>query len=364
MVSTISEELSNKIKGISFLSALLVVLLHASLYGLDAHCNVVSWHVIRFLSYGVTRVAVPLFFFISGFLFTHQYDNGIRSTDLLKRRFISLGKPYIYWSLIYVFTLMLFTIWGNHMTGRPLNNNTCLELPLTSWKNPFRIFGVDVFIVPACGPLWYVRNLFFLFPLFPLLQKFFVKRHVGAVFLAVMAFCYFAHSFKYEPEPWWKIIETGFAIRGLLFFAAGIYLKRFPVHFEMPCHMAVTLCMVWFLLAWPWHFSFIVNVALDSVSVLIGSVAFWKIYDFLPGIKKLASWRAVHYSFFIYVSHWVIMSILFCRKVCDFIKTRICDSDLLIYGLRFVVAVGVAIAAAYLLERFMPKLYKALTGGR
>ena len=124
-------------------------------------------------------------------------------------------------------TLLVFTMIGNHFAGRPLNSNTCLILPLTSWKNPFRIFGFDMFIVPICGPLWYVRNLLLLFILFALLQKLFKYRIVGGISLALLTCCYFMHSLKYETEPWWRLLETGFAVRGILFFSAGIYFKRF-----------------------------------------------------------------------------------------------------------------------------------------
>ncbi|MBQ9445632.1 MAG: acyltransferase family protein, partial [Victivallales bacterium] len=104
----------------------LIVLLHAyeeSLLSASNHC---SFYVAKFLSMGISQTAVPFFFIISGFLLACQYDGGIPYSQLVKKRFISLGKPYVYWCILYALAYLLFAFWGNHLSGRALTENTWL----------------------------------------------------------------------------------------------------------------------------------------------------------------------------------------------------------------------------------------------
>jgi len=342
----------------------MVVLLHAGHYGNHDPGNVWAWHVIRFLSYGVTKAAVPLFFFISGFLFAHQYDSGRPFFELLKRRFISLGRPYVYWSLIYLLKLALFTVVANYLCGRLWNNGTGLVIPLFSWRNVVLILGLSLFAFPIYFPLWYIRNLLLLFPLFVPLRKLLKSRIFGGVFLIVLAVCCVMRSWDCISGPWRQFVETGFSLNGVFCFSAGIYFKNFPPQVKNSIPLAVVLCLVWFVLAWPWRFAFTINFAVNNLSVLVGCAAIWCVYDFLPGRKKLESRPIVHYAFFIYVSHYVIMSSLFCRKLCVWVGRTVRDGGLLIYAARFIVTAIIAIALAYVLERYAPKLYRALSGGR
>jgi hypothetical protein len=45
-------------------------------------------------------------------------------------------------------------------------------------------------------------------------------------------------------------------------------------------------------------------------------------------------------------------------------RKQIIDSDWLIYFLRFLVPLSISFGLAFVLERYFPKLYRALTGGR
>lgn len=359
-----NERLSAKLRGVSFLCAILIVLLHAGISGRYDHDNIFVFHVIRFLSYGISKAAVPLFFFISGFLFAYQYDNGKTFGVMMKRRLNSLGKPYIYWSLIYVLKLALFTIAVNHLSGRALNAGTDFVLPLFSLRNLVLILGLDLTAFPIYFPLWYVRNLFLLFLVFLPLQKLLKKQLAGGIFLFLIAVCCILRSFEFISGPYRQIVETGFSLNGLLCFSAGIYFNNFHVESKKNLSAAVILCVIWLVLAWPWKFSPSINFALNNLSVLVGSAAFWLIYDHLPGREKLESLPCLHYSFFIYVSHYIIMSILFGRKVYNWFGRMIHDGGLLFYVMQFIVTMIIVMVSAYVLERFVPKLYRALTGGR
>lgn len=356
-------QLSTKLRGVSFLGALMIILFHAEISGWYDQGHVFAWDVIQF-THSISKAAVPLFFAISGFLFAYQYDNGKTFLELTKRRLNTLGKPYIYWSLIYTAKLALLTVLGNYLAGRQLNSGTDFVLPLYSWKNPVLILGLDLSAFPIYFPLWYIRNLFLLFLIFVPLRKILKSRIGGGIFLGVVAICCIMRSADWISGPWRLFIETGFSLNGLLCFSAGVYFKFYPVSGGKNFRTAVMSCLLWILLAWPWHLPSGIGFALNNLSVLIGSAAIWRIYDHLPGRAKLETWPILHHSFFIYAAHYIVMSILFGRKVCLLINRMARDGGLLLYAAQFIVTAAAVIVLAYLLERFVPKLYRALSGGR
>ena len=368
MPVSISKTLSSKIKAVSFLCSLLIGLLHAYEQSLISESNHCTYYVAKFLSLGVCEMATPFFFIISGFLLACQYDNGVPYPQLLKRRLSSLGKPYVYWCIIYALVYAVFAVLCNHLAGRALNENTCLVMPLYSWENPFRvlnpfrILGVNLFEFPVNGPLWYIRNLFFLVLLSSALMTVMKTKARGQIFIALTFILYMFHFTI--PSPWHQFFNTGFSFRGLLFFSIGIYLERFPMVWKPGVWMSWLLCLGWLLLALPWQLSPNLGFIVLRISIVIGCIALWSIYDTIPWHGKLESWHGVQYSFFIYASHFAVLNILFCKKVCDLIRLHIIDSDLLIYTARFVVPMAIAIVLAYLFERYIPKIYRALTGGR
>ena len=361
MPVSISQALSAKFKGISFICAMLVVLLHAYNPSMDSMAG--PFHLIgHFLSIDICGIAVPFFFIISGYLLACQIDSGASYSQLVTRRLKSLGLPYLYWCLIYTFTLVAFTIYGNHLAERPLNTNTPLILPLTSWQNPFRLLGFDFSQFPACGPLWFVRNLILLALVSPILWAILRHRGTSLIFLAVLAPFFFVHFTIHRP--WWQFWQIGFSFKGLFFFSSGIYLRRFPVPWKPSLAIALSICMVWLLLAWPWGIPKNSAFVILHASFPIGCLALWYIYDFLPFRKSLENMHAVKYSFFIFVSHYAILNMLFCQKSCDLLKKHHVSNELTIYALRFIITAAFSIFLAQILERLAPKLYRALTGRR
>ena len=98
--------LSQKIKLISFFSIVMVVVLHS--YNIDIKQNGVvlalpkdfNWFLQTFFSFGVTRIAVPIFFIISGFLFFKDAQNEYpRFNQKILKRFKTLVIPYFFWVL-------------------------------------------------------------------------------------------------------------------------------------------------------------------------------------------------------------------------------------------------------------------------
>ncbi len=78
-VVQIDKKLSLKLSRVSFLCAMLVVAIHCS-YRIDSFDElprVFAWFQ-AVVNYGVTRIAVPLFFVIFGFLFFRDFDQSVK----------------------------------------------------------------------------------------------------------------------------------------------------------------------------------------------------------------------------------------------------------------------------------------------
>lgn len=121
--------LSNKIRFISFASILMVVLLHS--YNLsywyelsDPHrqiLNSVSLFVQIFFTEGITRIAVPLLFTLSGFLFFYTLDFSFAGfVSKFRRRMRSLVVPYLIVSILWLATGLLLYKYKTTLTKRRL----------------------------------------------------------------------------------------------------------------------------------------------------------------------------------------------------------------------------------------------------
>lgn len=93
-----STYLSNKLRAISFLSIVLVVILHSQLL---VYSKGNSFHLQQFLTSEVTRISVPFFFYISGFLLFYNCKtlNYSWYCSKLKKRVRSLLVPFLIWSI-------------------------------------------------------------------------------------------------------------------------------------------------------------------------------------------------------------------------------------------------------------------------
>lgn len=104
---------------------------------------------------GVCRVAVPLFFLISGYLFfSKEWDMSIY-LNKMKRRFHSLFIPYCLFIIIAMIIIgSLQCIVPEMLSGKykPVYEYDWYDYLLAFWK-------MDGRFIPYVAPLWFVRNL-------------------------------------------------------------------------------------------------------------------------------------------------------------------------------------------------------------
>ncbi|MBP4137804.1 acyltransferase family protein [Flavobacterium geliluteum] len=162
-----NEYLSVKLKLISFFSMIMVVFLHSYNLVINLTSGTVlvdqgySTFIQNFISQGIARVAVPLFFSISGYLFFLNSRGELKEFILkFNKRLKTIVIPYLFWS---IFCLLLFLI----MQSIPqlaifFTNKHVIDYTVSE-------FISSVFINPIPYQLWFLRDLMILVVLSPIL---------------------------------------------------------------------------------------------------------------------------------------------------------------------------------------------------
>lgn len=176
-----SKEFSNKIKNINFLLTCLVVLLHCNCM-VYANTDLILYPFINYINDIISvicDIAVPSFFVLSSFLFFQNY-NSKKCTKKITSRIKSLVVPYLFWNTIFlIYNLIIFQIPG--VSG--MNSNGSIIIPEISV-----IFILKSIIFAYYTPLWYIRTLFFLVLVSPIIYYIIKKFNKKSLLLIPIIF--------------------------------------------------------------------------------------------------------------------------------------------------------------------------------
>lgn len=174
-------------------------IIHERVYGL--HFPIYYYYVIDLFSDVLPRVSVPLFFFFSGYLFFFNNNFTIDSyKQKLFRRFRTLMIPYFLWNSIalmkvFIIKLPLFSA----LFPNAYKIDICFSLGRLFDTFFFNENGVVIYpdstgiIVdnpqPIDGPLWYVRDLFSMIIISPIIYMAICK--FRRLFLIIVSLLWF-----------------------------------------------------------------------------------------------------------------------------------------------------------------------------
>lgn len=184
----------------SLLCAVLVVSIHVG------RCNVVGasgWWFSEIVSSGIAGIAIPFFFFASGYFLAVHVDEGGWWRNALKKRVVSLLVPFVLWNILYLVALR-FGIEGD----------------VVSW------FGLSPLRHPALFVLWYVRALMLLVVVSPVIV--FALRKTHGWILAAMWIVYFLFvpGDEVSPADWQTFFKWSFSLLGLFYFSLGCWARN------------------------------------------------------------------------------------------------------------------------------------------
>lgn len=379
---------SKMIEFLRFPLAIAVVFAHS--FGLPSEYVLPDWNagidamdiynLIRItLSNVSSHITVPVFFFISGFLFFYKVKEFNFSVykNKIRKRFKTIGVPYLLWNIISILSVVCLLIVVYLAEGKSLTlitkyfetNGWHLFWDSSKWGfDRFDWIGNELIAEsgPSNGPLWFLRDLMIVSLLTPVIY-FLVKKLKKYVVLVLLC-CYVTKIFPQIP---------GLSISTVFFFTAGAFfsinhrniLTVFGKYQSIILILSVILLLGTVVcdgnntregqLIYPFFIIFGSISALNISSYLITK----KNWDF-PSVLPQS-------SFFIYASHSILV-LMVSNKICKliFLNSVVMSYlpatmlSLVHYVVTPLFAIVICLSIYCLMRRFAPRLLSILTGNR
>ena len=341
------ECISNKIKNMSIVCAMLVVFIHL---GQPSIVGSYGWWFYQLTAEGVSRIAVPFFFVCSGFLLSRHFECYNWYFIEIIKRIKTLVVPYTLWSLIF-----FAYIWGLWKISP--DNPVCWRMnqtmPLISWF--MLATGLSLEKLPMLYPLWYIRFLFLLIVVSPFFLL--IAKSHKRLFIGVIMFLYL----MFNPGDGSPIgIHIGFPFEGVFYFCCGIMLSDNAVEsFEREDGMVsngIRLIAVSLLLI----IARTVSVRMDLPMIWVFKPLFivfgvFGVWSIMP--KKKWPEKLTRLSFLVYVTH------VFGLQLYSFFLGRDSDSIVILLG-RLVCGLCFALCVSFFIRNVANQYLAALFGWR
>lgn len=297
-----------------------------------------------FIGEELGQIAVPGFFFISGYLFCRSLGGEKITVGDIKRkwknRLISLVLPYVIWNLIYYVIYLVF--------GR-------------AEASPRAILDAIVFY--GYNPVfWYMQQLIILSVLAPFLYA--VLRDSGRKSAIFLLFLFFVVAANTNTVSVHIVNEDA-----LFYYCCGIVAVTFydelfesegrDMHRNLMCIGIFLFIMLGFVMTVP-------GVMGDSLALYTGAIVLRRISGLLAvwfllccfrlGKGEPAGWMKI--TFFIYATHYLVI------RALNFIVPKSAVLLLILYLVMPAICVAAAYGGFLVLKRFIPGLCRILCGGR
>lgn len=301
----------------------------------------------------LAKAGVPLFAFISGFLFFRE--TGTARTwrwflDQGRRRVRSLLVPYLVWSALAL--------------------TVCLVAQQWAWTSPYVTrawvdgYGLGEILyrllwMPVAYPLWFVRDLMLTVLIAPLLLWGILR--LGVWFpVAWLIYWLFTPSAIDPTRPWLDLRCPTFFTLGAYFAVRSPQIPSWWLGFRHGLMVAWIAAAVFHTLITDfWHLT---SPFLLKQTILAGFAAIWLNYEAFGRSLVRPLTRLGRYSFFIFAAHEPLLTAL--RKTLFWLAGYNAWTIHLAFLLGPVVVISSLYLMAVQLERMAPGVYRLATGRR
>lgn len=347
------EQQSKTIDALRFPMAVAVVMLHHGVTLMESATGPLRSLCIIFQE-GLCRLAVPCFFFISGYLFFNKLQEWSWSewTRKIKSRGKTLLIPYLLWNLIAFFAYWAYAqAQGDGISlQQHFQNNGGLRL---FWGTNGDI-PLGVRSAPCDQPLWFIRDLM-VFTLFTPFIHLFLHWTKGLGVLALIAFF---------------LAVPGIIPEGFVFYVTGSAFqmsKKNVVETLWPRRIVFYLLSVTFLIALYILFDFEYWRRLVKNLFLFCGIAaiFCATAQLLRQDRTRIHPFLARSSFFIFATHEILILHDFARPLVGAVlPARGAFWPCLEFFLTPVLAVGICLGLLLVMEHLLPRTTSLLTGNR
>jgi len=347
----ITKEQSERINIYKAILAIMVVFIHA--YTAKEIPELSEMNYVDIIQYVISQVicrcAVPAYFFLSAlFLYRKPFNY---KTNLI-RKLKTLGIPYLIMNTVWIVFFLVakkLPFIGEMMTT-PENN--VWEWGVLDFFNAYLGFRSGS---PILFPLWFIRDLIVLNILATVIGKIVEKIPTVSMMIAVVA--------------WLFIPKTGIfflGIQSIVFWVLGcVFCKsKFDLSvFEKIPEWLISILYVLFIVGDTLTLDFKAHLIIHNIGIIIGML-FW--YVSATKLRETRFKKAFlvisTYSFGIYIFHERTLTLL--EKVWSKLLPVESIFVLIQYFINPTVIIIGCIVLCMLLKRFVPALYKLLTGSR
>ncbi len=347
-----TQYLSDKLRLISFVCIVLVLYIHSGFHYTDAEVGgmALNYNLQESISGMLGRMAVPMFFAISGYLFFKGTENNKKVVcQKLRRRFRTLVIPFL---LAALFQPIVFMLLEHTPAAMYMNTSFSQYLSEPWWIILCRVFYYDFpNETPFAFQLWFLRDLIIVICFTPLLWKLKCIRLGMEAFMLLMlvlillnvnhiptkAFFWFCFGAQYLP----KFRLTTLAPAGMLFY---IFVSILQLVFQDE--------------GWTY---------LEVPIIIVGLFSLWAIYDQLvPQSFILSShkslWMLSQCTFFVYLYHMPLLHVI--RKTIVILLHPSSMTYAISYLLSPWILIVCLVVISVLLNKIVPRFYAVLVGGR
>ena len=360
----VDKRLSRKIRVLSFIAAIAVVLIHSNTNGANAS----DWNafVQTLLSKGITGWAVPFFFLVSGFWFGRSTnDIGIREFidmgygNMLRKKFKSLFLPYVLWCVLGAIIQLPILCFANHVAKREVFQSTVLE-GNGVWAFIDRLWGICRSAPVGNFPLWFLRALIIIFIAAPIWIA--LRTYVPRMLLLLLGIAMIACDLdvpylhiSLAAIGWFltgftlaglKVADTKLTSRPFLLLSGLLYLAL--ATFE-------SLCAAGWIDAGFWR------VALKRNIPFAGIPFWWVLYDVLLD-KTSSAPTFFNDTFWIYCIHQMFVGYIIGAGFYILGKGDVVS--LVLMAGSVIISAILSLLSAQAIRKYFPKAYRFLSGGR
>lgn len=310
-----------------------------------------------FISNGLAKFAVPMFFAISGYLFFRTFNFSLKSYGYkLKSRFFSLFIPFVIWTTLAGSFLLTIS-----------NFEPFASLPIVNEKIGFAkdngIMGIlSWFINSPTFQLWYVQQLIIFTVISPLIYLA-IKYTKGIIIAPFIILWLTDLSFIINSEA-------------ILFFMLGaciaIFDKESFVLQKESKIFTVVITIIWvtiniiktyiatFTETTPLYVS---KLLLTKVSVIVGIIAMWLLFDHI--VKRIENKKGLllisSHMFFIYTLHEPLLHICYQLGLITSASTA---AHIVLYICIPISIIAFSVIVSMFVRKVCLPLHKVLTGNR
>ena len=294
-----NQELCNNANMIKSILIIGVIFIH-SFSTVPAEPISTLMHIKVFFSFVLPRIAVPVFFMYSGFFYFKGEPFMLKTyIKKIKRRFFTLVIPYFLWCMITAFAIIWQTSYCN-MNFIEIIDKLFWGSSVSGTTGQYILYEMPK-VAPIDGPLWFVRDLFIICLITPVLYKI-IKNVVGGVFcISIMLLAFvFTDTDKY---PYIGIDNVSFFMIG-----AFLSIHEIPIYLKKSLIRFILLCCFFFSLYLSYHL-YQSQYSVYTRHLYIVSAILMIIV--LPSIKsKYQKFLEPGLIFFIFCAHIIVIDYL------------------------------------------------------